>query len=450
MLRIEKIKLKEMKKTIYILFIIFLMYGCGGTKQGVPKDTRYQRKPIVEVTAEQLAADGQMIDAMSQQLLGKNAEAMEGYRKLLAKTPDYAAAHYEMGRLMLQKGWTDSALVYSRRACELEGDNVWYQLQLAQVYGRQHDTKNHIATWESIVKQYPDVVDYYYELSNAYLLSGDVQGSIAVLDRVEKRYGVTEMVSLQKQKLWNAIERPDKARKELEKLAATMPNEPSYSAILAQSYMQEKDYAKALQYYNTILQADPNDENAHISIAECLLAMGKYDEAFRHVSIGLKHPAIDCKTKMLYIGEMLRNEKFFASHAQQMFLLADTVVKGCPANDGHAYHYGLLLATQKRYNEASEQIAKHLEYDSSQYMVWEALLLCESQAEGLDEQLMQHAFRAAELFPLHAKPYLVLSELYRRQGNCPKALYYLDRCLMVQPNNESIKQFAEEVKQSCQ
>lgn len=439
-----------MKKTIYILFILLLIYGCGSTKKGAPKDTRYQRKPIVEVSAEQLAADGQQIDAMTQQLLGKNTEAMEGYRKLIAKTPDYAAAHYEMGRLMLQMGWTDSALIYTQRACELDKDNVWYQLQMTKVYERQRDSKNLIATWESIVKQHPDVVDYYYDLSNAYLLSGDVPGSIAVLDRVEKRYGVTEMVSLQKQKLWSAIERPDKARKELEKLAAAMPNEPSYSAILAQSYMQEKDYAKALQYYAGILEASPNDENAHISMAECHLAMGNYDEAYKHLRTGLKNPALDCKTRMLYIGEMLRNERFFASHAQQLFLLADTLVAGCPDNDGHAYHYGLLLASQKRYNEASEQIAKHLEYDSSQYMVWEALLLCESQAQGRDEQLMQHALRAAELFPLHSKPYLVLCELYRRMGDCPKALYYMERCLMVQPNNEAIKQFAEEIKQSCQ
>lgn len=438
-----------MRKTIYIVFILIICASCGGTRKTPAADSRYQRKPIAETTEEQLKAEGELIEATAQQMIGNTTEALSRYRKVMAEHPENAAACYETGRIMLAQGWTDSALHYAQQACARDKRNVWYQLLLAQIYERRQEGKELVATWEQIVKQNPDVVEYYYDLSNAYLKNNDVPGSIEALNRVERRYGISEEVSLQKQKLWSAIDKPEKARKELEALAAAMPSEPKYSAIVAESYRQEKNYAQALRYYNIILQANPDDENAHISLAECYLAMGDYPEVYRHLRLGLANPALDCKTKLLYLGEVLRNEGYFMKYAGITFRLADTVSRGCPADDGHAYHYGLLLAAQERYAEAADQLLLHLSADSSQYDAWSALLTCENLVAGREQELLNHARRAAVLFPLHALPYSVMAECLLRQGDCKEALAAIERAAMVAPGDAQLRQRKNEIAQQC-
>ncbi len=199
---------------VYITFLMMLA-ACTGTGKTARSDSPYKRKPIVEVTESELKNDAEQIDATMQQLLGNQEEAIAKYQSLLGRNPDYSPAHYGLGKLYFNSGWLDSALYHTQLACRLDSGNPWYKIQLAHIYEHLRDAKNLTATWEELVRGNPDVVDYYYNLSNAYLFAGNVQGSIEVLDRVEKRFGVTEAVSLQKQKLWYAIEKPDKARKEL-------------------------------------------------------------------------------------------------------------------------------------------------------------------------------------------------------------------------------------------
>lgn len=425
-----------------------LLASCAGSRKEAVTDSRYRRPPMVEVSAVELSNDSSLIDATMQQLLGKRDEAIALYGALLHKSPDYSPAHYGLGRLYFSMGWLDSALYHSREACRLDNQNPWYKIQLANVYEHLRDSKNLIATWEELVKQHPDQTDYYYSLSNAYLFANNVTASIEVLDRVEKRFGIKEAVSLQKQKLWSVLEKPEKARKELEKLAAAVPSEPRYSAILAESFMKEKNYSKALQYYNTILETNPDDENIHIALASCHQAMGDMPMTFFHLRQGMMNTGIDCKTRLVYLTEFLHNEAFFNRYGRQCFLLADTIARQCPADDGHAVLYGQMLAAQERFAEAAEQFKAHLAIDKSQYGVWEALLICEGQLQESDT-LIEHARQASELFPLHLRPYLILVDEYLKREDCEKARFYLDRCMMIAPNEVSVKQLNQKISQQC-
>jgi tetratricopeptide (TPR) repeat protein len=441
---------KTMRNIIHIIMVVSLLASCAGSKKETVADNRYRRPPMVEVTAAELSKDSALIDATMQQLLGKEEESAEMYRKLIGRDPSYSPAHYGLGRLYFAMGWLDSALYHTQKACELDNGNPWYRVQLARIYEQMRDGKSLKATWEELVKRYPDNTEYYYNLANAYLYCNDVQGSIEVLDRVEKRFGINEAVSIQKQKLWNAVNRPDKARKELEKLAEAVPSEPRYSAILAESYMNEKNYIKALQYYNNILEANPSDENIHISLASCNLAMGNLHDTYKHLRLGVRNPGMGCRDRMVYISELLHNEAFFNAYGRKCFALADSVAGMCGENDGYAVLYGQMLAAQERYQEAAKQFKVHLATDKSQYAVWEALLICEGQyAEGAEE-LLKHAQEASELFPLHLRPYLILVEGYLNLDNCEKARFYMDRCLMIAPNEVVVKELKQKIDQRCQ
>ena len=78
--------MRRMKKLgIFIIGTILLLVAvsCAGRKHAATADTRYQRKPIVEVTERELALDSAQINATVQQLLGNSEKAIELYQSLL-------------------------------------------------------------------------------------------------------------------------------------------------------------------------------------------------------------------------------------------------------------------------------------------------------------------------------------------------------------------------------
>lgn len=438
-----------MRDTIYLLFILFLLSSCGGSKKAAESASPFQRKPIVEVTEAELKEDAAEIDGVTKLMLGQDEEALAQFRQVLKLNPAYSSAYYEIGRMYLAKGWTDSALYYTKQAVQCDKSNVWYKKQLAKVYERQRDAKNYTATWEEIVKQSPDVPEYYYDLSNAYLTAGNVAASIEVLDRVEKRYGVSEPISLQKQKLWTYLEKPDKARKEIERLSDAMPTEPRYNAILAESYMAEKNYSKALMYYNRILSSAPDDENIHISLASCYLSMNDMSSAYRHVRQAVQNPSLDCQHRLRYLTEFMQHKEFFTAYGRACFLLADTLAATCGDDKGHQLLYGQMLAAQERFPEAVAALTDYLAVDSSSYKAWEALLICERRVGTDAERLRGHAERAAALFPLQIFPYYILAESFFDEGNCEQARLYMERCLMIAPHDSEVSRLNQSIRETC-
>ena len=165
--------------TAMVLAAMVLATGCGsGRPAAATKANPYERQPIREVTEAQLEEDGMLIDALTLQETGREDEALTAYGKVVERFPGCDAAWYGMTQLLAQRGWSDSAEACARRAVALEGDNVWYLLSLAMTQQMKNDNQGAVATWETIVRQNPEVLDYYYELSNRYIAAGDLPKAV--------------------------------------------------------------------------------------------------------------------------------------------------------------------------------------------------------------------------------------------------------------------------------
>lgn len=401
--------------------------GCASHKAADTAKGRYERPPIREVTQEQLAVDARLIDALSLQERGDRDGAIAAYARLVADEPTTAAAWYEMGQLLLQKGWTDSAYRCTQRAVDINGGNVWYLLALAQVQQKRGDSRGVVATWERIVKQNPEVLEYYYELSNAYITEGDLPAAVEVLNRVEKRIGVTEPISLQKQRLWEAAGKGDKAIKEVEALADAMPHDKRYSAILAEMNMQQKRYAKAKMYYDRILAADPDDEYIHIQLAEYYKKTGHPAEADSQIVEAFRNPALGCRTKLQLLSSFYTQEEYYGSRSATTYRLVEMVMGECEDSAEFAPYYGDVLMHQGRFAEASRQFAIALGRDSSRYEVWEAALVCLTEQPDRDEEMLDYAQRASRLFPVQTLPLYLQGLYYVGHEQYDKALEPLER-----------------------
>ena len=401
-----------------ILFIIIIatLAGCGSRKETAGEGAkRYERPPLREVSEDQLKVDALLIDALALQMSDHPNEALEAYARITTLHPTCAVAWYEMGRHMMARRWTDSAEHCLQRAVKLQPQNVWYLKALAQNEAQSGNTKALTETWERIVKVQPMVLDNYYELSNAYIEAQDLPKAVEVLNRVEKIIGVSEEVSLQKQKLWNAAGKPDKALKEVEALADAYPAQTHYSAILAEAYMQQKRYDKAKTYYDRILAQKPDDAETHIMLAEYYKAKGMPKEMEHELATAFACPDVSCPVKLQLLGSFYTEEEFFGSQRETAFRLLEQAMEGCTDAPEYAAFYGNVLMEQEKYAEAAHQFALALQNDSSQYELWEAELICLN-AAGDEATLADYATRAARLFPTHTLPrYLLALHCYREE-----------------------------------
>lgn len=406
-----------------------LLTGCSGSKETVRDGgKRYQRAPIKETSEETLKLETMMIDAKMKQELDLEESAMAIYRMILKQRPDHSAASYELSRLLANRGMSDSAIVYARQAVANGGDNVWYSLYLANLYRYTNQYDQSIKIWESILKSRPDNPDYYYELANDYLHSNDAKGALSTLNRLEKRIGVTEEVSVQKIKIWRALGREDKATEEIKKLADAMPHEGQYNGMLAESYMANKEYDKAKEYYDRVLASNPNDDYIHFSLAEYYKAKGQQRKAFEELKNGFETSTLSSTNQLQILTNFYTSDEFYGIHAPYAFELLDIIMKRSDDSITFAAFYGDVLMRQKKYDAARHQFALALTKDSAKYEIWEALLISELQSNADSSLLQRDAERAAKLFPLHPLPYYIQAVNAYDAKDYNKAITLATRC----------------------
>lgn len=384
---------------------LLLLQGCKSTDKPTVENTKYKRKPITEVSQEQLNNDVLLIEAKTQSELGNNEQAAEIYHRLLKQDPGYAVAYFELGGMFYVAGMMDSAALYTEKAYGISPKNVWYKLQLADIYKKLQRFDDATKVSEELVAEHPEVLEYYYELANVYLADNKIENAIDVFNRLEKRVGVSEEVSLQKQRLWEMINRHDKAIKEIEQLAKAYPNEKKYNSILAELFMSKKEYDKAYSYYMKVLDADPNDEYIHISLANYYKLTNQPQKAYEELKKGFLNDGLSSKEKTQILTSFYTAEEFYGNYSKYAYELVDIIMKNNPDSLSLSLFYGDVLMRQGKYKEAAYQLNNYIKIDSSEFDIWEALLMCESEIENNDDRLLNLCGRVINLFPTHPLPY---------------------------------------------
>jgi Tfp pilus assembly protein PilF len=249
-------------------------------------------------------------------------------------------------------------------------------------------------------------VDYLYELSNAYLVNNDGNNAIKTYDKVEELLGVTEEISLQKQRIYLIQKKTDQAAEELKKLIKEFPDqEVRYLSMLAEMYMDAGKPDVAAGYYQQILATDPQNPYIHITLSDYYRQKGDKKHSFDELKLGFANPALDIDTKIRVLLTFFSANEVYTENKDDIMDLAQILVTTHP-NDPKAHSmYGDFLLDDKKYAEARDEFRKVIAIDSSRYAVWESLLNAEIQLADY-AALESESSRAIELFPLLPVPYL--------------------------------------------
>ena len=395
-----------MKRIFTILFLLVILWPGLANAQKREKKKRHKTEVTEGVNENRSEITNLFIDATNARLMGDTAKAISLYESCLAKNPKHSASMYEPAQLSFESNDYSSASRFAEQASEIEPENKWYKLLLVEVYGKAGNKKKLLETCEKLVYKDPGNVDYLYELANAYLMNNDGSNAIKIYDKIEEVIGVTEEISMQKQRILLIEKKTELAAAEIEKLLKEFPDqEIRYLSVLAEMYMQAGRPDDAIRYYQQVLSKDPENPYIHITLSDYYRQKGDKKRSFVELKLGFANPALDIDTKIRVLLSYFTVNELYTENKADIFELAQILVKTHPAEPKAHSMYGDFLLDEKRYSEARDEFRNVIRIDSSRYAVWESLLTAEIQLADYSA-LEEESSRAIELFPLLPVPYL--------------------------------------------
>ncbi len=409
---------------IKLLIPLLFLVACNSQK-----DTVSSKQKIKEATVlnekQKLELDFLFHEANKQRLLGNYEQALVIYSKCVKINPNQPFFHYELANLYNMANQQQIALQFAEKAVQLDPNNKWYRLQYAQSLQESGDTESAIKQYEKLIELEPENVDLYFDLARMQLYSEKYKDALGSLNEIEKRIGISEEIVRQKEKIYIKLNDIESAAAEVQKLIDTYPDEIHYKGLLADLYLANEMPEKAFAIYQQILEKDPNNPYAHLSLYDYYKAKNEDEKALEEAKLAFQSPDLDIDTKVQILLSYYSLSDKSATLKKEAFELNKILIKTHP-EEAKAYTiYADFLLRENKLEGAKENYLKAIEYDNSRYPIWNQLLLLESELND-KEGLERDSKRAIELFPNEPVPYFFYGILQFEKKNYKEAVEYLE------------------------
>lgn len=388
------------KLTAIIVVVSLLSVSCSSSKKSVKQEEKDRQETPKNTLSEDARNKFEytFIEAIKQKMIGNQLAAVTLFSECLAIDPNSAAAMFELAKIHSASGDQTSASLLLEKAMNIDAENKWYKILLAQIYQQGKQYQKAAELYSQLYKMEPENLEYLY--MNAALLNsaGQYEPSIEAYNELEKKVGVIDQISVEKQQIYQAAGKKKEALAELQKLIASNPDEPRYYGLLADYYLSEKDEANALKNYMKILEIDPDNGFVLFSLASFYRQKGDKEKAWEYVRKGFQNKTVEVDTKIQYYLMMTSDPEKPMFNEDQVEELVDILMK-VNSDDHRVYTvYAEYLIRKGKHKEAREQLRKVIEVDKDNYLIWERMLMLSN--ELLDFQsIYTDATQAIELFP---------------------------------------------------
>ena len=267
------------------------------------------------------------LEANSEKLLGKLDKAKSLFMQCLELDPEDAASMYELARIERITNHSEAALAWAEKAAQYAPENVWYLKLLSELYQENMQYDKSIDVMDQLVKLHPERIEYLYDLALTHLLVGNYQKSINTYNLIEEQIGISEEISIQKQKIWLRLKKPEKAIEEMEALCEAWPQESRYKSILAELYLSNGMEDKALATYLAISEQDPENAYIQISLSDYYRKRGDQEKSFEYLRAGFANPYLDIDTKIQILLAYFTEKEYYEDQKTEAEELARLLVE---------------------------------------------------------------------------------------------------------------------------
>ncbi len=377
-----------------------VLSSCKTSETAQKSKSKLSDKQQRELTVE-------FYDGVKEKQLANFQDALEHFKKCLEIDPNHDASLFEMASIYFHMERKQLAFDLVSKAIKIEPKNEYYRLLLADLYAENREHLKAAEVYEKLLKDYPSKIEYYYEWASALLYAEKYEDAVKVYNKLEDIVGISEEMTIQKQRIYISLKDYDKAIAEVQKLIDAFPEVPSYYGLMAEMYAAKGDEAKATEYYEKMQSMDPNDPMLHLSMAENYRQKGEDDKAFEELKKAFSSEDLDIDAKIqIMLSYYMATEGRDKSLKAEAYELLDILTE---VHDDDAKAFAMqadFLFRDNKLKEAKESFKQSIALDQSRFLVWNQLLLVESELREY-EDLVADSEKALELFPNQASLYLL-------------------------------------------
>lgn len=421
--------MKNFNFSILSLLIVFL-FACTPAKESTKtKSTSFKNKGGKSFSdlseKEQMNFKFLFHNGNKERILGNYQKAAGLFMQSILIAPMQSAPYYELAHLYESSKEYGLAMEYAAKAVKLDPENYWYRILYAHALQRNGDLTNAIKQYEYLIEQNGANADLYFDLGGMQLYAKKYKDALNTFDQLEKMIGITEELSVQKEKIYIKLGDIDNAAKEIQKLIKSNPSEIRYQGLLADLYVANDMENEAFEIYRKMLEIEPNNPYAHLSLHDYYKKKGEDDNAFKSLKKAFESSELDIDTKMKILISYYSATESSNDLKNEAYALNKILIETHPEDAKSYTIYADFLYRDKKLIGAKDNYLKAIEHDSSKFAIWSQLMFIESELQD-NEAMLRDSKRALDLFPNQPIFYFFYGAVNIQNKDYKEAIEYLN------------------------
>ena len=382
-------KVFRLKISVWCLCLCLasILFSCGSLQKtsNSSKKTSRNLKENALTFEQKRKFDYFFHEAVRQKGLDNLDEAFELYCHCLEIDSTSAATLYELGKFYMYLGQADKGESFLRKAMQAEPGNYWYKETLAGYYQRKGEAEKGIAVIEDMVEQFPSRLEPLMALVDLYNRSQDYEKVIHTLDRLEKLDGKSEQISMEKFRMYLAMDDIEHAFAEIENLAKEYPYEMRYLTMLGDVYLENGKEEEAYSTFQQVLSTEPGYAPAMLSMATYYNKTGQ-DSLYRaQLDSLLLNQKVESSTKVNIMRQLIMRSERGDKDSTQIVGLFNSMLAQEQENADIAMLAAQYLLSKRMDDEAKPVLQQVVDIDPENKPARLQLLSFAISKEDLDE-----------------------------------------------------------------
>ena len=378
-------------------------------------------------------------------ILEDYAKSLIYYQRAVESNPQNGTIHYKIAEVLSKSSKQEDlikAAASIENALKLDKTNKYFYLSAATIYNSMADFTHAAQAYEQMLAEVKGTEEYIYEVAAVYQYANEIDKAINAYDRAEKFFGVNEVSSLQKLRLYLDTDRIKEGLAEGEKLLAAFPDEEKYVMAFTEVLSQKGMRNEAIQYLEKFIAANSESQDVKMLLAGFYRDTNQEMKARPLLLALFDDNTVDISSKLIVLGEYNAELNALKSKGQTDQDKADFTLKlfekllaTNPEHPSvHVIGGDLYLSTGKM-REAQREYLLAIESGDANFELWENLIYIELQLEQYDN-VIRHSDQALEIFPSQGMLYYFNGYAHLRKHDFTESVAALEQAKRFASSNQ--------------
>ncbi len=338
-----------------------IMVGCG-SKGVVAAQPEGRSVPVMHLPSishnDSLRFKMYYYEAVKQQISGNYDAAYDLLEHCIGINPNAAEAYFMLSFYDgILKG-DSAAFADVKKASELNPTNNAYLERIGVGYVSMGNLDEAIKAYEKLSRNSPERSDVLDFLAQLYSRQKDYDKMLDVLNRMEALEGASEDLTLAKMRVYSLQGKKEEEYNELKNMSEKHPNDMNYRVMLGNWLLQNGRPDEAGKLYIEVLQAEPENIMARMSMIDYYRTSGQAMRADSLQEVMLVSPKTPVDGKMALMRQVVADNEKNGADSTLVIDLFKKILKEPQETSDMAQLYAAYLTLKKM---PQDSISKVLE-----------------------------------------------------------------------------------------